>query len=150
MGYVILRHNKLLSLVLCAMKWTKNSELLVDMPARSIWGAAEGVSCAWWSRWRSDGCRPLERCASKGDWSRLSALAEFAGLRMFVSEWYCSLLQSAMYAGVSTLNEGHFLYCEGPPCTCPAFLSVCIWFLVILSPVYSLIRFPIDYLPSLY
>ena len=71
--------------------------------------------------------------------------AEFAGLRMFVSEWYCSLLQSAMYAGVSTLNEVHFLYCEGPPCTCPAFLSVCIWFLVLLNPVYGLIRFPIDF-----
>ena len=71
--------------------------------------------------------------------------AEFAGLELFVSEWFCSLLLSAMYAGLFTFNEGHFFYCEGPPCTCTAFLSVCIWFLVKLSPFSSPIRFRIDF-----
>ena len=40
-------------------------------------------------------------------------------------EWCCSLLVSAMYAGLFvTHNEGHFFRCEGLPCTAP----LPIWF----------------------
>ena len=65
---------------------------------------------------------------------RLSSFGEMCKLRELVSslcpvesvsvrcesEWYCSLLLSAMYAGLfMTLNEGHFFCCEGRPCTAP-------------------------------
>ena len=56
-------------------------------------------------------------------------------------EWYCSLFKSAMYAGVFTFNRVHFCYCEGPPCTSLAFLSICIGFLVKLSSLSRLIGF---------
>ena len=92
---------------------------------------------------RLDGCRFWSDVQVRGlSWSVCSA--EFAGVELFESEWYCSLLLSAMYAGLFTLNEGNFFYCEGPPCTCPAFLSVCIWFLVKLSPISVPIRFRVD------
>ena len=61
----------------------------------------------------------------KGIGLLLCALAEFAGLSEFDSEWYCPLFLSAMYAELLTSNDGHFFYCEGPPCTCLAFLLVC-------------------------
>ena len=55
-------------------------------------------------------------------------------------EWLCSLLVSAMYAGLFvTYNEGHFSSCEGPPRTRPVFRLICTWFLVILSSLSRLI-----------
>ena len=57
-------------------------------------------------------------------------------------EWLCSLLVSAMYAGLFvTYNEGHFSRCEGPPRTRPVFRLICTWFLVILSSSSRLIGF---------
>ena len=84
---------------------------------------------------------PVRDVQVKGIWSLLSALLNFAGLKLCVSEWYCSLFKSAMYAGVFTFNEGHFFYCEGPPCTSLAFLSICIGFLIKLSSLSRLIGF---------
>ena len=56
--------------------------------------------------------------------SVLCALPNYACL-MRESEWCCSLLVSAMYAGLFvTHNEGHFFRCEGRPCTAP----LPIWF----------------------
>ncbi len=70
---------------------------------------------------------------------------ESVGVGLCVSEWYCSLLLSVMYAGLFTLNEGHFFYCEGPPCTAPlSFWSVFGLLVIILSPMSSPIRFRND------
>ena len=93
------------------------------------------------------------------------------GVVLIESEWYCSLLLSAMYAGLFALNEGHFFYCEGPPCTfyftftairlapgtlakvstAPlSFWSVFDLLVIKLSSISSPIRFRIDFVPTFF
>ena len=130
---------KLLSLVLCVPWWTKNSEPLLSCPHATSVELPEGVSGAWLSRLRSDRTCPVDRCASKG-------VGLFCLLCWTSLVWSCvyrsgivPCFNSAMYAGVFTCNEGHFFYCEGPPCTSLAFLSVCIGFLIKFSSLSRLI-----------